>query len=68
AISSATVTIRLKRGSSTIRTVTEVLNDGWFNENGLNFPSVSSNTSGYFVEVSGGGTTLTSQTFTVEND
>ncbi|HAA12476.1 MAG TPA: hypothetical protein DCE41_12560 [Cytophagales bacterium] len=69
AISSSTVTIRLRRVSNNaiVRTTTNVLNDGWFNENGLNFPSVSSNTS-HYVEVIGGGVTLRSINFTVEND
>lgn len=68
AISSSTVTIQLKKGSRVYDSVTNTPNDGLFDEFGLNFPRVSSNSSGFYVQVSGGGTTLISRTFTVEND
>ncbi len=68
AISSSTVTIQLKKGSRVYDSVTNTPNDGVFDEFGLNFPRVSSNSSGFYVQVFGGGVTLTSRTFTVEND
>mgnify|MGYP001154347114 CR=1 FL=1 len=68
AISSPTVSIYLKRGSRTHARVEDVANTGVFNQFGLSFPRVTANTSGFYIEVVSGNQSITSRTFTVEDD
>ncbi len=61
-----TVTITLNKANGTFIKNALTENTG-FADDVMNFPRVSSNTRAY-ITVSGGGVTLTSRTFTIEND